>query len=218
MNESVNEGWNNSIPATSIRPQPDFSVGFRRSVFSDDQLDKLQPLLGGPSALSYFRATYNMYFPVLTCEAKCGTTGLEVADRQNAHSMTLAVRGIVELFRLAKKENNLHRELLTFSVSHDHRSVKLYGYYSIIKGPKTKIYRHSIHAFDITALDGKERWTIYKFAVGVYNHSYTLLKRILSVIDQLPPDFSLQLAQSSEPALSESQLPKPSGLSQQLED
>ena len=28
--ESVNEGWNNSIPLTSTRPQPDYSVGFKR--------------------------------------------------------------------------------------------------------------------------------------------------------------------------------------------
>jgi hypothetical protein len=28
--ESVNEGWNNSVPLTSPRPQPDYSVGFRQ--------------------------------------------------------------------------------------------------------------------------------------------------------------------------------------------
>lgn len=211
--ESVNEGWNNSIPITNPRPQPDFSVGFGRSMFSDDQLNKLQPLLGDPSCLSYFRATYYMYFPVLTCEVKCGTTGLDIADRQNAHSMTLTVRGIVELFKLAKKENTLHRELLTFSISHDHRTVRLYGYYPIIDGSKIKIYRHPIHTFDITACDGQERWRTYNFTVGVYSYSLTLLKRIRSVIDELPSDFSLKLAQPSEPQLSES-----SGLSQQFED
>jgi hypothetical protein len=28
LTESVNEGWNNAIPFTSTRPQPDYSVGF----------------------------------------------------------------------------------------------------------------------------------------------------------------------------------------------
>ncbi|MCJ1344179.1 hypothetical protein MMC31_002382 [Peltigera leucophlebia] len=51
--ESVNEGWNNSIPVTNPRPQPDFSIGFRRSIFSDDQLRKLQPLLDDPSSNSH---------------------------------------------------------------------------------------------------------------------------------------------------------------------
>ncbi len=211
--ESVNEGWSNCVPVTNPRPQPDFSVGFGRSIFSDDQLSKIQPLLGDPSCLSYLRATFYMYFPFLTCETKCGTTALEIADRQNAHSMTLAVRGIVELFKLAKREKELHRELLTFSISHDHRTVRLYGYYPIFDGPKTKIYRHPIHTFDITALDGKERWTTYSFTVAVYNHSLTLLKRICSVIDELPPDLGLEHSQTSEPQASE-----PSGLSQQLEN
>ena len=62
-------------------------------------------------------------------------------------------------------------------------------------------------------LNGKERWTTYNFTVAVYNHSLTLLKRICSVIDELPPDFNLELSQLSEPQLSE-----PSGLSQQLEN
>ncbi len=49
-----------------------------------------------------------MYFPFLTCEVKFGAAALDVADRQNAHSMTLAVRGVVELFRLKKRERELH--------------------------------------------------------------------------------------------------------------
>lgn len=74
-------------------------------------------------------ATCYMHFPFLTCEVKCGTTDLDIADRQNGHSMAVAVRGIVELFRLEKKESELHGELLTFPISHDQRTVRLYGYY-----------------------------------------------------------------------------------------
>ena len=54
--ESVNGGWDNCVPVTSTRPQPDFAIGFKRSMFSVDQLAKLQPLLGGdPSCCSHFR-------------------------------------------------------------------------------------------------------------------------------------------------------------------
>jgi hypothetical protein len=49
-----------------------------------------------------------MYFLFLTCEVKCGAAALNVADQQNAHSMTLAVRGVVELFKLVKREKELH--------------------------------------------------------------------------------------------------------------
>jgi hypothetical protein len=53
-------------------------------------------------------ATYYIYFPFLICEVKCGGAALDIADWQNAHSMTLAMRGIMELFRLVKREKELY--------------------------------------------------------------------------------------------------------------
>ena len=44
--ESVNEGWNNSVSLTGTRPQPDYSVGFKRTAFTEDQLKKLSPFIG----------------------------------------------------------------------------------------------------------------------------------------------------------------------------
>ncbi|KAI0388275.1 hypothetical protein F5Y17DRAFT_453438 [Xylariaceae sp. FL0594] len=187
--ESVNEGWNNSIPLTGTRPQPDYSVGFRREAFTEDQLEKLSPFIGDfiTGDLSFFMATYYMYFPFLACEVKCGAAALDVADRQNAHSMTMAARAIVELFRLIERESEVHRQILSFSVSHDHRSVRIYGYYPVIDGKETKYYRHPIHTFDFTALDGKDKWTAYQFTKNVYDKWMPdHLKRICSAIDQLP--------------------------------
>jgi hypothetical protein len=194
--ESVNEGWNNSIPITQPRPQPDFSVGFKRTAFTEDQLEKLQPFVGGLSENSYFMATYYMYFPFLTCEVKCGAAALDVADRQNSHSMTLAVRGVVELFRLVKREKELHREINGFSISHDDRTVRIYAHYAEIDGPKTTFYRHPIRTFDFTELDGKEKWTAYKFTKNVYDiWMPTHFKRICSVIDELPPDINFEVSE-----------------------
>ncbi|KAL6691895.1 hypothetical protein J3F84DRAFT_403243 [Trichoderma pleuroticola] len=186
---SVNVGWNNSIPLTGTRPQPDYSVGFQREAFTDDQLNKLSPFIGDFlfDDLSLFMATYYIYFPFLACEVKCGAAALDVADRQNAHSMTLAARGVVELFRLVKRENEINRQILSFSVSHDNQWVKIYGYYPVIEGKNIKYYRHPIRSYNFTELDGKER--------------------ICSAIDQLPSDLNFNV-----PALSES-----TGLSQRLE-
>ncbi|KAI9743960.1 MAG: hypothetical protein M1818_002694 [Claussenomyces sp. TS43310] len=199
--ESVNEGWNNSLPLTGTRPQPDFSVGFKREAFTKEQLDKLAPFIGNfiSGDQSYFMATYYMYFPFLTCEVKCGAAALDIADRQNAHSMTLAVRATVELFRLVGREMELHREILAFSISHDHRSVRIYGHYPVIDGKDTKYYRHPIHTFDFTALDGREKWTAYKFTKNVYdiwmpNH----FKRLCSAIDQIPADLDFSVPQLSQ--------------------
>jgi len=187
--ESVNEGWNNSIPLTGTRPQPDYSVGFRREAFTQDQLDKISPILGDwvSGDQSFFMATYYMLFPFLSNEVKCGLQALDVADRQNAHSMTLAARAVVELFRLVERESELNRELLAFSISHDHRSVRIYGVYPVINGKETEYYRHPIHTFDFTTLDGKEKWTAYRFTKNVYDvWMPKQFERICSAIDQLP--------------------------------
>jgi hypothetical protein len=45
--------------------------------------------------------------------------------------------------------------------------VRIYGHYPVIDGPKTTFYRHPIYTFDFTALDGKEKWTAYKFTSGL---------------------------------------------------
>ena len=109
--------------------------------------------------------------------------------------MTLAVRGVVELFRLVKRENELHREILAFSISHDHSSVRIYGHYPLIDGNKTTFYRHLIHKFDFTALKGKEKWTASKFAKNVYDIWVPAhFKRICSVIDKLPPDLHFEVS------------------------
>ncbi|KAK3681829.1 hypothetical protein B0T22DRAFT_387673 [Podospora appendiculata] len=207
--ESVNEGWNNSVPLTNTRPQPDYSVGFKRDAFTKDQLDKLSPFIGDfiTGDQSFFMATYYMYFPFLTCEVKCGAAALDIADRQNAHSMTLAVRGIVELFRAVKREDEVNRKILAFSVSHDHRSVRIYGHYPVITGKDIKYYRHPIHTFDFTALDGKDRWTTYRFTKNVYDTWMPKhFENICSAINQLPSELNFDV-----PPLSEA-----TGLSQDL--
>lgn len=204
--ESVNEGWNNSIPVTKPRPQPDYAVGFGRSAFTEEQLNKLEPFVGGLTDTSYFMATYYMYFPFLTCEVKCGAAALDIADRQNAHSMTVAVRAIVELFQLVKREKDVDREILSFSISHDHESVRIYGHYPVIGASKTTFYRYPIHKFYFTELDGREKWTAYKFTKNVYDSWMpTHLKRILSAIDEIPPNVNFGLSQSA----SFSQEPQP---------
>lgn len=208
--EAVNAGWNNSVPLTKPRPQPDYSVGFQRDAFTQDQLDKLAPFIGDFIAgdQSFFMATYYMYFPFLTCEVKCGNAALDDADRQNAHSMTLAVRAVIELFRLVNREAEIDRKILAFSVSHDHQSVRIYGHYAVVGGAKTMFYRHMVHAFGFTALDGRDKWTTYKFVKNVYDKWMPMhFKRLCSAIDDIPLGVNFDVPS----------LPQGSGLSQDLD-
>ena len=128
-----------------------------------------------------------MYFPFLTCEVKCADAALNIADRQNAHSMTLAVRSVVELFKLVRREKELHREILAFSISHDHSSVRIFGHYAIIEENRTTFYRHPIREFSFTELDGRDKWAAYKFTKSVYNTWMpTHFKQICSAVDEIP--------------------------------
>ena len=200
----MNERWNESIPLTptAARPQPDFCVGFRRSAFTNEQLKKLEPFTGNIFAstklCSFLLATWRIYFPFFTCEVKCGLKGLDIADRQNANSMTLAVKGLVELFRFVKRENEVHREILAFSISHDDKSVRIYGHYPVVDGDKTTFYRHPIKIFDFTNEEGKEKWTAYKFVKNVYD---TFMpkhhKLICSAIDDIPVNLNFDVPSAS---------------------
>ncbi|KAF4449540.1 hypothetical protein F53441_7199 [Fusarium austroafricanum] len=194
--ESTNEPWSNSFPFTATQPKPDYSVGFTRSAFTDDQLKKLFPFIGNTLVgdQSYLMATYRMYFPFLTCEAKCSSGCLETADRQNAHSMTLAVRGVFELFDHVGREKEVDRQILAFSISHNHRYVRIYGHYPVIQGGKVKYYRHLIRGFDFIS-NSEEKWTAYRFTMNVYHRWMpSHLKRICSAVDELPLLSNVDLA------------------------
>lgn len=200
--ETVDEGWIKSIPLVKgPRPQPDFAVGLRSSAFTFEQLKKLQPSIGDWQTTSRLVATDEMYFPFLTAEVKCGNEALNIADRQNAHSAAIAANAVIELYRLVSRQDELHQKILTFSVSHDHQAVKIYGHYALVKGKETTFYRHLIHHFSLISRDGEERWTAYKFTLSVY-HDFCRIhhERIVSAADQLPDpeDFAVEpLSQQS---------------------
>ncbi|PSS12564.1 hypothetical protein M430DRAFT_107069, partial [Amorphotheca resinae ATCC 22711] len=126
--ESNNQAWNFSIFVYGPRPRPDYSAGFDRSAFTDEQYKCLHPLIGDFDAISS-HGKWQIHFPFLMCETKASPSILEIADRQNAHSMTLAVGVVVRLYRLVNREKELHQEILAFSISHDACCARICGHY-----------------------------------------------------------------------------------------
>ncbi len=127
-----------------------------------------------------------MYFLFLTCEIKCDVIALDVADRQNAYSITFVVREIVELYKTIKRKKELYREILVFSISHNYRIVRIYNHYAIIEEDKIFFYCYYIKTFDFTSEEGKDKWTSFSFTKNVYDkHKLALLKRIRLVVDNL---------------------------------
>jgi hypothetical protein len=115
--------------------------------------------------------------------------------------MILAVRGIIEVFREAGRAQELDREILAFSISHDNASVRIYGHYAVVgnvvKGvaTKTQYYRHQIRSFPF--MENEDRWTAYRFTKNLYDEFMPKhLDRIRKVIDTLP----LRGKASSEPS------------------
>ncbi|KAI9748176.1 MAG: hypothetical protein M4579_007292 [Chaenotheca gracillima] len=182
--QGYNDPWIKAIPFYGPRPQPDHTVGLKWSSFTDEQRRKLRV---EPNAKSYYTAREDIYFPFLTSEIKCGKQALDLADRPNAHSMTIAVRAIVELYRRAKRESEVHRRILAFSISHDDKAVRIYGHYAEIDGLTTAYYRHTIKEYIYSNEDGTYKWTAYRFTFNVYSiFAPEHLERIKSALDQLP--------------------------------
>jgi hypothetical protein len=163
VREDLNTLWTKCIClATGPRPKPDFAVGLKESIFTQTEREKLTPYIGGSYETCYVKVTSDIFFPFLTCEAKCGEVGLAVADRQNAHSASIAVNAIVRLYKAVEREGEVNRKVLAFSISHDNEAVRIYGHYAVIDGEKITFHRYSIHKFDFTALGGKEKWYVHK--------------------------------------------------------
>ena len=167
--EGYNDQWLDAVPFYSKLPQPDHTVAYRRSVFSDLELQKLDFL---PQSF-LFRTRPGMMFPFLTSEAKCGKEALDTADHANTNSMTVALRAIVHLYRQAGKTTAVHRKTLGFSISHDDSTVRIYGHYPEIDGDKTNYFRSDIKQFCYASSDGQERWTSYSFVWNVYTQFAT---------------------------------------------
>ena len=194
LKETVKIPWNVISLAGPI-PCPDFTVGLLPSAFTKQEIYKLHSHHNASDTPSRF--TGDLYFPLFTCEAKCGANGLNESDRQNARSAATAINAILQLYQQGNRTcrepgaasgmKQLHREILFFSISHDHTFVKIFGHYPLIKEDKTYFYRHLIESFDLTARDGGNRWTAYNFVRKLYDHFAPIhLKRIRDAIPYLP--------------------------------
>lgn len=186
--ESVDESWSKCIPMINGPcPKPDFSVGLRSSAFTAAQREKLKPFVGGWQIQSRLMATDKMHFPFLTAEVKCGQEGLIIAERQNAYSASIAANAVVELYRVVSRQHELHRQILSFSISHNHRSLDIYGHYALINGEDISFHRYEVQSIPFANTGGRDKWRPYCFTRNIYDTFLPIhLKRLCSAIDQLP--------------------------------
>ena len=113
-------------------------------------------------------------------------------------SLALQLNAIVQLYRAVSRLEELDRQILVFSISHDHTHVIIHGHYARIKDEKITFYRHQIRSFDISDQNGKERWTTYHIVRKVYDYFAPIhLQRIRDALEQLATGLSFELSSAS---------------------
>jgi hypothetical protein len=222
LRETVNAGWDRTIPFYGPRPQPDYGLGFKREAFTKEQLQKLQPFIGyNWDDRSYFAATYDVYFPFLTSEVKCGASGLDIADRQNLHSQSVLLRGLFELFRLVGRKEELHNTINGFSYSHSDEDVRIWAHLIVMNGDGPEFYREPIARFCIReTAQADNRWIGWTVTMNILDLWVTdHFKLICSAIDMLPTGLDFEVSELSELQSADPDLASAcSGLSQQPEE
>ena len=158
--DEVNADWYSQCILEGPQLRPDLAIGLFSSAFTEEEIDKLKRYT---SVNNWTQVTSQMFFPFLMCEVKCGREGLNIADRQNMHSCSVAVRAILRIEQEAdkyrqkkgieKKAESLNRQTLVFSISHDQQDARLYGHYVIVQEEKWTYYRYPVKKFDLTKTD-----------------------------------------------------------------
>ncbi len=193
-------------------PQPDRTVGFFQLAFSARQQRRLMAQTINDvrkDPVSLFYGPRNMFFPFLTAEVQCGSS-FEPAERENAHNMAVAMKGIVALFKrvsnpeeeedpnqedleLNQKVLELNRKVLGFSISLNSERVKIHAHYPIIEEEKITYHRWCVRDFKWTS--EADKWQAYKFVMAVYNDwAPRHLKRLHSAIDGLPLEYQIDMS------------------------
>ncbi|KAJ5101064.1 hypothetical protein N7456_007116 [Penicillium angulare] len=180
-----NDPWLKTEPIYGPKPQPDHARGLRWSVFTESQRRKLGIR---PDEKSPYTAREDMYFPYLTAEIKCGNQALELADRQNMHSMCIALRAVVSMCQAAGCTEELHRRILGFSISLELDGSRIYGYSPKFEEDKSSFYRWPIAQPNVWT--SEDRWTCYRFVENVDREFLPIhTSRVIRILDGVPdPD------------------------------
>ena len=183
--DGYNDQWLKTQPIYGPKPQPDHARGLKWSTFSEIQRRKLGIK---PDEKSPYTAREDMYFPYLTGEIKCGNQALELADRQNMHSMCIALRALVSLSQAAGCTEEVHRRILGFSVSHELEGIRIYGYYPEVDDCKVSFYRWPVAQPNMWIKE--DRWTCYRFVKNVDREFPPIhTRRLLRILEGVPdPD------------------------------
>lgn len=167
--DEVDADWKENCVLAGPRPRPDLAIGLFSSAFTSTEISKLQNYSAFNNPTKF---TDHMYFPFLMCEVKCGNESLNIADRQNMHSSSVAITALLKIVQDADKYRSekilatLDGQILVFSISHNEQDVRVYGHYASIGEKQWTCNRYLIKQFGI--LGGQDDLhAIYNFVQNV---------------------------------------------------
>lgn len=165
-------------------PYPDSTVGFAPNAFTKPQLQLLDAFKDKHSGQSLAKPIEDVYFPFLSYEVKRCNESLEAADRQNYIAAAIASRGLYRvLHRLGVKD--LNERMMTFSMSHDLQSARMYAYFIIADDPDNmdsfRFFRRRLRGI---MLDETTKFDCYTFTANAYKYSFTILGWITDAINE----------------------------------
>ncbi|OAG34437.1 hypothetical protein AYO21_11389 [Fonsecaea monophora] len=212
--EACSDMWLRSIfPSYGKCPQPDSTIGFKWEKFSRKEVLKLGITIGAPSK---YMARDDIFFPFITREAKCDKQPLDIADRQNVYSMSVALDGVIDLFRRAGQLEELNGKALGLSMSYDNNTVRIYAHHVVTKPQESQCqtlqqlpnlstvkYRTIIGEVSLSKDGGKDRWQPYDFFYNAcLKFSGRHLQRIKMAIERLPDPTAPPAPPASVPSAS----------------
>lgn len=128
-----------------------------------------------------------LYFPYLTCEVKTSSSDLKVAERQNMHSMSVALRSLVQLAELAGMPEMVHRRILGYSISYSEGYVYIHGHYLLLREGMPTQYARCLLTNCFYIWNKENRWKCYSFVekldTDFLPKHVALVKEMLSRID-----------------------------------
>lgn len=198
--DDYDDTWTRIEPIIGPRPRP---AHFRclskySAAFTPDDRRKIEkPPVGGHS---YILNDKKLCFPYLTCEVVTDMQPLEPARRQNMHSMSIALRSLVQLAEAAGTPEKVHLRILGFSISHDIEAVEIFGHYPELDGKQTKYHLTKIAYIPIWLDDN--RWKCYSFVEALDNEFLPIhIARVKEMLERIDlPNLDENIKGQPEPA------------------
>ena len=149
--------WHQARSIFGPLPCPTYTCGISKAAFDPCQIDSLKGFFDEAQAYNTRRwggicATSKCLFPFLTVEA--GLEDLERLQRKNAHSMGIALNGVISLFETAEMTNAVEGNIIAISIAHNHEEISIHGHYFVTapgNSPfsyeicSTALWDHDIH-------------------------------------------------------------------------